>query len=225
VLATLKALVRDIGVLPTGLYITSRLLSRLSPNWAVYYYRIVLQPVQKKSILPPHRGNAFHFRVLKAPADILDQLPRPKKVIATRFDQGGVCIAATLNGTFVGCIWLQMGAYLEDEVRAVFSPATPHIAWDYDVYICESQRKGFLFVKLWDRAADYLRSQHAGYTASRISGFNSQSINSHKKLGATTFQKVVFLIFGPLQITLSLRSPWCHLSTPGSKPPVFHVGL
>ena len=221
----LKSLVIELGWGATVLYGLSRIIEHFGPFSRLIYYHITLQPIQTKPRLPAHRGGNFSFRVLTEKADILKSLPRPSKIIESRFKQGSVCIVATLGEEFVGCIWLQLTPYREDEVRSIYKPISPDIAWDYDVYLCESHRMGILFTKLWDEAEEYLRSKSIKFTASRISGFNSKSLNSHRRLGAITVQRIVYLVIGSLQLTFSLKSPWFHLSLSDKHVPTISVKI
>jgi hypothetical protein len=222
-LTKLKILKNKLGVLTTVLYILSRFLEKWVPKSRLFYYLIVVQPVPDRPLLSARRGQQFSFRVLKQSDELLEQLPRPRHVIEARFKQGSICIAATLKGQLVGCIWLQFSPYREDEVRSIFTPSAADLAWDYDVYVCESQRHGFLFAKLWDYTNEYFRSNDISFTASRISGFNTQSINSHQRLGARTVKNIIYLIFGRIQITFCGTPPWCHLSVADDGAPVINV--
>lgn len=222
-LQKVKSLFNDLGWAGACLYSLSKIIEKLLPHSRLIYYHIAVQPIPSSPVLAPHRGKNFEFRILVEEDELLKSLPRPKNVIESRFQQGSICLAATLKKQLVGCIWLQIGRYREDEVRSIFTPASNEISWDYDVYVCESQRMGFLFTKLWDEAAKYLQSRNVRFTASRISGFNIQSLNSHRRLGAITVQNIVYLVFGPLQVTISSKRPWCHLSMSDNNPPVILV--
>jgi len=184
----------------------------------------VRQETANKPRLPPHRGKNFSFQLLNEYEAILDALPRPLEVIQNRFKQGYVCIAALKDEQFVGCIWLSLHPYLEDEVRAIFSPQPSNeVAWDFDVYIAPQFRATYLFPKLWDEADNYLKSQGFKATASRISGFNIQSVNSHKKLGAKTISRAVYIKIGRLQLSLCSNFPYLHLSCSEKNIPLYKL--
>lgn len=200
--------------LPTSLlYALSKLISKINSKSALHYYLFVRQRTSSKPRLPPHRGKNFNFQLLNEYAPILDALPRPLEVIHNRFKQGYVCITATKDNQFVGCVWLSLHSYIEDEVRAIFSPQpNDKVAWDFDVFIDPEFRATYLFPKLWDEADTHLKSLGFQATTSRISGFNIQSVNSHKKLGAETIARAIYIKTGNLQLSLCTLFPYVHLS-------------
>lgn len=209
----IKKNINEMGALASLLYTLSKLIGKLSKNSGLHYYLFVTQKTQSSPRLPAHRGKNFKFQTLASHSPLLEALPRPSEVINNRFNQGSVCITATKDEQFVGCIWLSLHSYIEDEVRAIFMPQPANqVAWDYDVFIAPEYRATYLFPKLWDAADNYLISQGYEATTSRISGFNTQSINSHKKLGAKIIAKAVYIKLCTLQLSLSTVSPHIHLS-------------
>jgi len=206
-------LFKEMGIFTSFLYLLAKLIKKISRKYHLYYYVFVRQKVHQTPLLPPHKGSKFKFQVLEKNCKLLETLPRPNTVIKERFTQGYRCIAATKNDKFVGCIWLALDGYIEDEARAIFSPQpTDKIAWDFDVYIDPAQRLSYLFPKLWDQTNIYLKDLGFEATDSRITGFNIHSINSHKKLGAKVIAKALYIKAGNIQVSLSSTSPYLHLS-------------
>lgn len=205
----LKLLVRELGASTAFLYLLDRLLRRISSKCGLYYYLFVAQPLADQPRLPLTRGKAFTFRLIQAPEPVLDSLGRPSAVIQERFAQGAECLAATKNESLVGCIWFVRGAYAEDEVRVDYLlPQNGHCVWDFDVFVAESERLGFLFAKQWDAFDALLNPQGIRYTVSRINAFNQRSIASHRSLGAQVCGLALFLRLGQFQWMLSNQRPF-----------------
>ena len=205
----LQLLIRELGASTALLYLTDRLLRRLNRHCGFNYYIFVAQPLASQPRLPPTRGKVFSFQLLEAPDPILNDLGRPPAVIQDRFTQGAQCLLATRNETLVGCIWFIRGAYAEDEVRADYVlPRSGNCVWDFDVFVAESERLGFLFAKQWDAFDSLLRPQGIRYSVSRINAFNQRSITSHRSLGAQDCGRALFLQLGPWQGMLSDQRPY-----------------
>lgn len=208
----LQHLVHELGPFTACLYALDRLLRRLGHQWGFYYYRFMAQPLSGAPRLPPHRGAAFTFRLLQAPDPLLDALGRPGAVLLQRFAQGAQCLATLKNGVLVGCIWFVRHAYREDEVRADYwLPPDGACVWDFDVFVAESQRLGFLFAKQWDAFDALLAPQGARYTVSRINAFNQRSLASHRNLGGQDCGWALFLRLGERQCMLSSHRPFLAL--------------
>lgn len=202
-------LIRELGPLTAFLYVLDRLLRHVSTQSGVSYYLFVAQPLAEKPRLPPTRGKSFTFRVLQAYEPVLDSLDRPTAVLRERFDQGAQCLLATKNEALVGCIWFVRGVYAEDEVRVDYLlPQGGQCVWDFDVFVTESERIGFLFAKQWDAFDALLKPQGIRYTVSRINAFNQRSVASHRALGAKDCGSALFLRLGRLQWMLSNQSPF-----------------
>lgn len=193
------------------LYVIDKLLRR-APGCGLYAYRFFVQGLAETLRLPPGRGKAFSMQWLTGDAPLLSELGRPPAVISGRFAQGAQCLAATRDGRLVGCIWFVRACYLEDEVRADFLFQDRQAVWDFDVFVADSERMGFLFARLWDVFDAQLRTQGVGYSLSRINAFNARSMTSHRRLGARPFGWATFLKLGPVQLMLASRAPYVHLS-------------
>ena len=217
----LRFLVRELGASTAILYLLDRLLRRISSKCGFYYYLFVAQPLADQPRLPLTRGKAFTFRLIQAPETLLDSLGRPSAVIHERFAQGAQCLAATKNEGLVGCIWFVRGAYAEDEVRVDYLlPQDGRCVWDFDVFVAESERLGFLFAKQWDAFDALLKPQGIRYTVSRINAFNPRSIASHRSLGAQDCGQALFLRLGQFQWMLSNQRPFIAF---GGRPKL-HMG-
>lgn len=202
-------LVRELGAGATILYLSDRCLRRLNKGFGFYFYHFFAQPLADQPRLPLHRGKAYSFRLLLTPEPLLERLGRPSAVIDGRFEQGAQCLSAIKNDVLVGCIWFVRDAYQEDEVNAIYAlPPGVHCVWDFDVFVAESERLGFLFAKQWDTFDALLEPQGVRYTVSRINAFNQRSIDSHRRLGAKKCGWALFLRMGPMQWMISDRRPF-----------------
>jgi hypothetical protein len=120
----------------------------------------------------------------------------------------------------IGCLWLCLDPYLEDEVRCRFMPMPPgQVAWDFDVYLRPEHRVGFGFARLWDEANSLLRARGVAWSISRISVLNTKSLAAHDKLGIRTLATAAFLRVGRLQLMLASLPPFVHLSSSASSAP------
>ena len=210
-LQRIQRLVRELGVSTTFLYLVDRLLRRVSGHCGFNYYIFMAQPLAERPRLPPARGRAFRFRLLKGHDAILDGLERPDNAIPQRFSQGAQCLLATKGDgdTVVGCIWFVRRVYAEDEVDVDYLlPEDDSCVWDFDVYVAASERLGFLFAKQWDTFDALLRPQGVRYTVSRINAFNRRSMSSHRSMGAQDFGWVLILKLGWFQWMVSNQSPF-----------------
>lgn len=216
-----RFLVHELGASTAFLYLFDRLLRRVNSKCGFYYYHFVAQPLADQPRLPPTRGKAFSFRLLQTPEPVLDSLDRPPTVIRERFVQGAQCLVATRDEALVGCIWFVRGAYAEDEVRVDYLLTQDgHCVWDFDVFVTESERLGFLFAKQWDAFDALLKPQGVRHTVSRINAFNQRSIASHRSLGAQDCGRALFLRLGQFQWMLSNQRPFIAF---GGRPKL-HIG-
>jgi hypothetical protein len=149
----------------------------------------------------------------------------PAKVVAARFAQGAQCLVATAgNGQIAGYLWLVIGPYEEDEVRARFVPhPQPTTAWDFDVTVLPHFRMGRLFSYLWARAGVDLAARGVTHTVSRISAFNAASMSAHRRMGASTVGCAAFLRLGRWQIMRSSVPPRWHVSRHDNQRPVLVI--
>ncbi len=226
-LTKFNSLVSSLGMLNSLLYLGDRVLDSVSRgHLRIYKYCFVQQAVPEKPLLPGHRGKKILVEELLDNDERLVQLPRSEEVISARFKQGGRCLAGFIEDVFVGCIWINLGKYEEDEVRCYFVPQPEgQSCWDYDVHIEPEYRLGFAFPRLWDETNTLLRRQGVRWSVSRISAFKPESLKSHSSMGAKAVGSSVYLCAGSIQLMLSTLSPYVHLSLSSDRIPVLSVGL
>lgn len=208
----LRATVGELGLGTALLYWTARVLDRSGGLAALHRYVIVLQPVPEAPLLKPHRGRSITVREVAADEECLAALPLTRDVLDYRFGQGATCYGAFQDGALIGCLWLALGPFDEDEVRCRYLREPEGAAsWDFDVYIDPAHRAGFAFGRLWDTANARLRAAGARWSASRISAFNRGSLRSHRALGARPVGTATFLRLGPAQVMASSLKPRLHV--------------
>lgn len=173
-----------------------------------------------EALLPPRQGRNIEIRLIDEQDEVIGQFPRPAEAIKERFRQGAKCLVAFKEGQFVGFLWLLLGSYQEDEVRALYTPLPKErTAWDFDVYVEPGSRLGFTFLRLWDEANHFLKHHDIAWSCSRISAFNAGSLSAHARLGTVRLGSAIFFYAGRWQVTLASLSPYFHLSSyPGSFP-------
>jgi hypothetical protein len=225
--AAIRDLVKQFGLPRALLYATDRMLRTVARDRVrLVAYELWAQPVALQSVLPARRGASFAVSQLNAGDPLLHELERPADVIASRLEQGGICLAALKGNEVAGYIWLNLGAYDEDEVRCRFIPEpADRSAWDYDVYVAPAYRGGLVFARLWDAANELLRARGFLWTMSRVSYFNSASRASHSKLGGKVVGSAFFLVVGAVQVMIvasnsfrfaisRTRRPLVHVASP-----------
>lgn len=217
----LRATLDELGGPTAVLYWISRLLPRLRMGWRLCRYVLVLQPVPDRPLLKPHRGRSIAVERLERDDPRLADLPLTPDVLDYRFGMDALCLGAVKDGRVIGCLWLCLGPYDEDEVHCRYLREPEGAAsWDFDVYVHPDHRAGFAFGRLWDAANALLRERGASWSASRISAFNMASLKSHAALGARPVGRATFLRIGPrLQVMVSDLSPRLHVSWRPDRPP------
>lgn len=218
-------MVRQSGWFNTSLFVLSKFLLTMSKgNLRLYRYYLIAQPVAKTALLPPGRGKKIDVRLIHERDAVTRQFPRPAAAIRARFEQGAKCLAAFKDQQFIGFLWLLMGNYQEDEVRARYTPLPAgRAAWDFDVYVAPDFRLGLTFLRLWDHANQVLVDNNILWSCSRISAFNAGSLGAHARLGTVTLGSAIFVCAGRWQITLASLSPYFHLSTHSGSFPEFRL--
>lgn len=213
----LSQLVKDHGLLNLLLYkldIVAREFSKNKIKIVKYYF--FAQPIVDTIVVKHAHKRKIKIRLLNYYDPILDQCPRPLGVINERFAQQSKCFVASKDNEFIGFIWLSQKAYMEDEVRSEFIPMPINESvWDYDVYIKPESRLSLAFPMLWDQVNTYLSERGYRWTMSRISGVNSASLSTHKKLGAQECGQSIFVCFWRLQLMFSSIPPYIHMSITG----------
>jgi hypothetical protein len=182
-------------------------------NVRLYRYYLVAQPVKKTSLLPLGRGRKINIRLIDEQDEIIRHFPRPAAAIESRFKQGAKCLVAFKEEQFIGFLWLLVGGYQEDEVRALYTPLPiKQAAWDFDVYVAPDFRFGLAFPRLWDEANRLLTENEIQWSCSRISAFNTASLGAHAHLGTIPLGSTIFFCAGRWQLTFASISPYFHLS-------------
>ena len=202
------------GWFNVSLFVLNRVLVMISKgSLRLYRYYLIAQPVAKTSLLPPGRGKKIEIRVIQPHDEITRQFPRPAVAIKARFEQGAKCLVAVKEEQFIGFLWLLLGSYQEDEVRARYTPLpAKQAAWDFDVYVAPDFRLGLTFPRLWDEANRVLSENDILWSCSRISAFNIGSLGAHARLGTVSLGSSIFFCAGRWQITFASISPYFHLS-------------
>lgn len=195
------------------LYVASRALQRISGGRVrLIKYYLVAQPVRSGTSLPERAGGVEIVAILEGDP-LTAQFPRPPAVVAKRYADGAVCLAARAAGRFAGFLWLSPGPYDEDEVRCRYTTLPEgRTAWDFDVYVDPAFRMGRTFARLWDAANALLHKRGVEWTLSRISAFNAESLRAHARFGVRRIGAATFFCIGAVQLTLATLWPYVHLS-------------
>ena len=213
-LDNIRSSIKELGALNYALYCLDISLNRLSRGRIrIIKYYFYSQPVNPDPIVKNTDKRSIKIFRIDRSDEIVQQFPRPAPVIHSRYDQKSICYAAIKEGRFVGYIWFTEGPYLEDEVKCRFSPIPEgQAAWDYDIYIEPKYRLGLAFQMLWDAANMHLYKNGFRWSNSRISAYNSTSMQVHKKLGAIRVGSASFVVIGTLQLVISSIFPRLQIS-------------
>lgn len=221
--AKLQSLVREMGPYNAALYLLDRLCQRTRLPCRIYRYYFVSQPVAGPA-LPERWTRKVAVAEFSNFDPRLRALPLTDEVIAYRFDQGARCFCAFDETGTLGCLWLALERYDEDEVRARFVPTPPEAAaWDFDVYVDPDHRGKLVFPRLWDAANAWLASRGKRWTVSRISAFNMGSIQGHKRMGARIVGSATFVRVSALQLCFCDLGPRYHVSAGPRGTPLIEV--
>ena len=204
----LRGLVRELGVREASLYLGNRALRLIGGS--IYSYELVAQPVVPGRALAARRGKDISIRRINYGDPDLSRMPLTPDVIAYRAKQGALCLGAFKRDQLIGCAWLTLGPYREDEVDCVFIPERG--AWDFGVYLLPEHRMGVAFAKLWDGANDFLHQRGICWTMSRIATLNRRSLTSHSGLGARSIGRALFIRLGCAQLAMSSIKPHFRFS-------------
>lgn len=203
----------ELGVFDGLLYGLSQTLSRLGADIEIHRHELMAQPVSSAPLLRPNRGRTLSVREISPGDPAIGTMPLTKEVVEFRFAQNCVCLGAFKGDALVAYLWLCFGAYEEDVVRCRFVPSpASNTVWDFDVYVFPRYRVGLAFARLWDETQSYLRAHGISWTYSRISPFNQQSLNAHRRLAAQCVGRALFLRRGGAQIMVATIHPYLHVS-------------
>ena len=179
----------------------------------LFKYYFVAQPVPAEPAGKSLRKSSTEIYFASPGMAIVDHFPRPPEVIKKRFADGAVCLVAERSGTLVGFIWIKSIWYCEDEVRCTYVLDPPEkLAWDFDVFVAPEFRFSRAFAQLWAAAHRFLRERGYQWSISRISAFNANSLDSHKRLGIVRLATGVFANIGPVQLAAFSCSPYVHVA-------------
>lgn len=224
--ANVRQDIRIFGVWGALPYFLDRGLARTSAGKVrLHKYWIVAQPVERpESARTTSSSGAFDVYSVTESNARFEDYPRPAQVIRARFRQGGQCLVAYRQETFVGYIWFNTGPYQEDEVRCRFVPQPAgRASWDYDAFVAERYRLGRAFKLLWKAALASLYTQDVRVSYSRISAYNSGSLAAHTRLGARRVATVYFLCVGKTQWMWGTLPPYISISVAASHRPTLRV--
>jgi hypothetical protein len=223
-LGKLRGLVRELGASGALCYVVSRIGARSGGWLSLHSYLFVAQPVADGPLLPPRLGRSIVVRRLDPQDAALLSLPLNRAVLAYRAGQGAICFGAFKQDEIIGCLWLCLSPYDEDEVRCRYQPLPAGKAsWDFDVYVHPEHRSGLGFARLWDEANAFLRGQGIACSWSRISAFNPGSLAAHARLGARIAGRATFFRLGRCQIMRASLPPYRHLSFRQSSRPILSL--
>jgi hypothetical protein len=202
----------SLGTGTSLLYVADRILGRLSGGRArLVVYGIYAQPLQGTGTAPMRADTRWAVIEVNPGHTLCADFPRPASVIEARWAAGSRCFCLTRDGAFVGYIWTQTGAYLEDEIhcRYVLSPQATTV-WDYDVFVVPAHRASRAMFRLWSEVDRRLFAEGRQWSLSRIALFNAASVRSHERLGAQRTGWVLALVWPGLQLTVTRSRPWLH---------------
>jgi hypothetical protein len=209
----IRSAINELGFADALVYGLDQTFRRSLGASILFRYALVAQPVPEHAMLPARRGREIEVRMLPGPDPVLAEVDLDAAVVAYRFRQGAVCFGAFKEGVIVGCLWLCLGPYEEDEVRCRFIPLPESEAcWDLGLYVTPRLRGGLVFARLWDEANEYLRKHGVKWTLSRIGIANMGSLASHARLGAHRIGTATYLCLGRMQIMLASFSPFVQMS-------------
>lgn len=211
--AQLSLGLNQLGWLDLLLYGLGQMAERLSAGRCkLYKYRFVAQQVRAAAALCQGRGRQIEVHVGRHYAALPPGAPRPAAVLRQRYAGGAVSLTALREGQLAGFLWLQFGAYQEDEVRARYQLLASASAWDFDVWVRPDARLGWTFARLWDEANALLSARAVDWSCSRISAFNRASLAAHAGIGTVAMGSATFLRCGRWQWMCATRAPYVHLS-------------
>jgi GNAT superfamily N-acetyltransferase len=216
--ARLRQLRDDLGWVNAALFISARLASRCSGgHLKLRKYYLTAQPVARGELTPARRGRAIEVREAGATEIHATDFGRPAAAIEHRLRHGARCLLARRNDELLGFQWFATRDFPEDEVRCLYRlDPRDRCAWDFDIYVVPAARTLPVFSRLWDHCHELLRDAGIDQSLSRIDAFNSASLRSHARLGATPVAWALFVTLGPVQLAVFSSRPWFHVSWSGT---------
>lgn len=223
-LRSIYATIRRLGIVDGSLWATARVASIATfGRLFVQRYYFVAQPVPATADAT-RASTGVALRPIARDDPLVAQFPRPREVIAARYDMGAVCLAAERQGRFVGFVWLKEIEYPEDEVRCRYRLEPANLAaWDFDVYVDPAYRYGRTFARLWEFAHAWLRERGYRWSLSRISAFNPESIAAHQRLGTRRIGSAIFVRAGNAQLAILDCAPFVHVGWRHEQAPILRL--
>jgi len=200
----LKTIVSDMGAANGAMYVAARIAKRIHPAVAIERFYIVAQPVKQTRLLPSGRGESIKVLMFSAHDPLLEQLSAPSSEITRRFAAQGRCFLAMRGERVVGHLWITHSGYREPAFRCEYSIRSPDkMVWDFDLWIERKERMGWVFSRLWDECNEYLRQREIGWTLSRISAFNPESLRAHQRFGIRRLRSLTYFCVGRTELLLA----------------------
>lgn len=209
----------------TLLFVVHRVLGKLSGGRArIVPYAIVAQPIGAGAYAAVRDDPSTVVCTATAHDPLVAAFPRPAAINARRWANGATCHLVAVKGQFAGTIWIQRGAYDEDEVRCRYVLADPATCvWDFDVFVEPRYRLGRTMGRLWKAVDGELAAQGVKWSFSRISRFNAESMQSHARLGAVVTGHACFLALGGLELGWFSGPPRFSCAWNASRTPIVHL--
>lgn len=215
VFARLHRRVGELGWVRLALQAVDRLFSAASHGHVrLVTYVLMAQPIGAWPLAGVRKESQTSVTNVKPGDPLLDQLPRPQDVIERRLKAGADCLVATVKDQVAGMLWIARETYVEDEVRCLYRLTdSRRCVWDFDVYVAPRYRGSRVFFRLWQAANAQLVTEGVEWSFSRISALNTESLAAHRRMGAKSVGKAVFLSIGHLQLSFFSLSPFFHFSS------------
>ncbi|MFO1217469.1 MAG: hypothetical protein U1E89_03690 [Burkholderiaceae bacterium] len=204
---------KEFGAAVGLLYVAHRLLSALSPRFALHYFEIMAQPITGKPLLASGLARNLSFRELHSGDPEITLMPAREDIKADRFRSGARCLAAYRKHQLLGYMWLAFERYREDEARFTFELAAPkESAFDFDFYVFPEHRMGIGFMAIWHGGNAFLHERGVRWSFSRVTRFNTASRRAHLRLGGQVVGSVWVLQLGVLEVTFATVAPFVALT-------------
>jgi hypothetical protein len=216
---------KEFGCFAGAVYITDRLLERISPRLRLYFYELLVQPISKKPLLPARLASTFQIREINRNDPEVAVMPARPDIKQSRFEQRAICLGVFQNAQFIGHIWFSFGSYEEDEVRCTFLlPPGGETVFDFDLYLFPEHRMGLGFAAIWNAANQFLSDRGINFSFSRLTRFNLASRRAHQHLGAKRIGRMFVLQIGAVELMWATVSPYFYLSYTKSKRAQIRLG-
>lgn len=200
-LKKIKKGVTDYGFMVYFAHGLQRLLSHVTKKISIQCVYLYAVPVEqnRKIKLPQSLKINYTVTLLHQDHEMLRVFPVSSQTIAYRFQQNAVCLVVLKKNEPIGCFWLIMGIYQEDQMFLDIH-MSPESAWDFALWVQEEHRLSPAFAILWETALDYLGGYGIRWIYSRITSTNNLSVQVHNGLGGRILSKILFVRMGNWEI-------------------------